>query len=202
MNSMRSPFRQQQGVVLVVALIMMAVIAISSAAAIKSVTAQDLVGGNQRSQGMALQAAESALRYCEALVTRQQLTATQGTFLPKIQDAVAINYVVSDANGYPSRPKQHWETMSNWKGGNKMAFELPKSFSFDRGEATYERAPECLVERLSLGSTNTERTPPTPVSTIEAYQITVRGFSPDYAENSNGTPSNGAVVWLQSTVQQ
>ncbi len=196
------PPRDQQGVVLVVALIMMAVIAISSAAAIKSVTAQDLIGSNQRNQSMAMQAAESGLRYCEALVSTSKLTAAQAALLPKIQDAVPMNYGGTDASGKPLRPKQHWEVPENWTGSNKRSFELPDTFKFDRGQATYDRPPECLIERLDLKPIDKVYDAASPPLKIEAFQVTVRGFSPDYSENANGTPATGAVIWLQSTVQQ
>lgn len=199
-QSMTRPRRDQQGVVLIVALIMMAVIAISSAAAIKAVTAQDLVGSNQRNQSMALQAAESGLRYCEALVTTAKLTAGQAALLPKIQEAVPMNYAPTDASGNPQRPKQHWETIGNWIGGNKRSFELPETFKFDRGQS-YDRRPECLIERLDLKVIDKDFVGGPPIK-MEAFQITVRGFSPDYTENANGIPATGAVIWLQSTVQQ
>lgn len=197
---MSRPPHSQQGVVLVVALIMMAVIAISSAAAIKAVTAQDLIGSNQRTQSMAMQAAESGLRYCEALVTTPRLTTEQAGFVGKILDAASINYTDTDSEGKPLQPRQRWETASNWIGGNKLSFALPSSFQFDRGR-TY-RPPECLIERLDLKAFNKVYTGDTPPPKIEAFQITVRGFSPDYTESAAGAPLTGAVVWLQSTVQQ
>lgn len=199
---MSRPPRAQHGVVLVVALIMMAVIAVSSAAAIKSVTAQDLIGSNQRTQSMALQAAESGLRFCEALVTTPKLTAAQVALISKIQEAVPLNYADQDSAGNALQPKQHWEKASNWIGGNKLSFRLPETFAFDRGQSTYDRPPECLIERLDLKPIDKVYASDTPPTKIEAFQITVRGFSPDYAENAQGVPTNGAVVWLQSTVQQ
>lgn len=200
---MSRPNRSQQGVVLVVALIMMAVIAISSAAAIKAVTAQDLIGSNQRTQSMALQAAESGLRYCEALVTAPKLTTEQAGLIGKIQDAVATNYTDTNSQGEPLQPKQRWEAAGNWIGGNKLSFALPASFQFDRSrdQSSYTRLPECLIERLDLKPFDKEYTNPPP-DPIEAFQITVRGFSPDYTESATGVPLTGAVVWLQSTIQK
>jgi hypothetical protein len=186
--------------VLVVALIMMAVIAISSAAAIKGVTAQDLVGSNQRTNSMALQAAESALRYCEAMLTTAKLTKEQNDLLPKVQDVVATGYTVT-TDGQSARPKLHWESIDNWVGANRKSFPLPKTFVFDGSESTYDTRPECLIERLNLPLKNKEYTG-SPGYVPQAFLITARGFSPDYAEKDNGTPTNGSVVWLQSTIQQ
>lgn len=194
--------RDQQGVVLIVALIMMAVIAISSAAAIRAVTAQDLVGSNQRVQSMATQAAESGLRFCEALVTTPRLTGDQAALQAKIQDAVPRNYAGVDANGKAIRPKQHWETIGNWVGDSKKSFAVPSTFQFDRGQSAYDRPPECLIERLNLTLKDQPRTSDSPATKVEAFQITARGFSPDYTENDKGIPATGAVIWLQSTVQQ
>ncbi len=200
--TMTRPRRDQQGVVLIVALIMMAVIAISSAAAIKAVTAQDLIGSNQRTQSMAMQAAESGLRFCEALVTTRQLTVDQAGLQSNIQDAVPKNYGGVDAQGKSLRPKQHWETIGNWTGDTKLSFRVPATFQFDRGEFEYDRPPECLIERLALTVNDQTRTGEAPTNNVQAFQITARGFSPDYTENEQGVPATGAVIWLQSTVQQ
>ncbi|RYE01851.1 MAG: hypothetical protein EOP50_01310 [Sphingobacteriales bacterium] len=136
------------------------------------------------------------------MVTTAKLTADQAKLLPKIQDAVAMNYAAADASGNSQRPKQHWETVGNWIGSNKRSFELPETFKFDRGQSEYGRRPECLIERLDLKPIDKVYASDTPPSKVGAFQITVRGFSPDYTENASGIPATGAVIWLQSTVQQ
>src|SRR5262245_57025383 len=57
--------RDSRGVVLVISLIILAVIAISSAVAIRTAMLGDLATNGMRIQTAALQAAETALRYCE-----------------------------------------------------------------------------------------------------------------------------------------
>lgn len=166
---------------LVIALIMMAVIAISSAAAIKGAMTQDQIGSNQRAASVAMQAAESALRFCEALVFRSDLTAAQGSLLANIQEES-----VDSSNRW-------WQDIANWEGGTPRAFTLPTTFQFAAG--TFNRRPQCLIERVGLNAVNSS-TAPGP----EVFIITARGFSPDYIATNN-VPTRGSVVWLQSTVQ-
>ncbi|RZI85778.1 MAG: hypothetical protein EOP38_03710 [Rubrivivax sp.] len=180
--------RPQQGVVLVIALIMMAVIAISSAAAIKSAMTQDRIGANQRSASIAMQAAEAALRYCEALVYTPTWTAEQAGLVTNIREV------------FPETATQTrwWQDISNWNGATPRAFDLPTSFVVAPG-LTFNKRPQCLIEKISLPDI-TSSSFPASVQSTESYEITVRGFSPDY-EASNNVPTRGAVIWLQSTVQ-
>lgn len=175
---------QQQGVILVIALIMMAVIAVSSSIALKSALLQDMVSANLRSRSMASQAAEAALRYCEASVTTAKLTAAQVAM--KRAPAVA-------ASETPD-----WAKTETWTGASQYVVKVPDTFKFDGSDTRYLRPPECLIQEITL-SPMPSLDPYSPVP--EAYLITARGFSPDYAESSNSTPIAGAVVWLQSSVQ-
>lgn len=179
---------KQQGVVLLVALIMMAVIAVSSSIALKGALSQDMVAANQRSRSVASQAAEAALRYCEASVTAQNMTATQ----VGIKRAPAV----------AAEEKPYWARSDTWTGGDGSIYvvKLPEAFQFDGNlaNAAYNRPPECLIQQVSLGAMPA-RDPKT--APPEAYIITARGFSPDYAESGNSTPIAGAVVWLQSSIQ-
>ena len=59
----------QQGVSLIIVLIMLGVIALTSAAALRSASSSERVGNNFRMQQLAFGYAEAALRYCETQVT-------------------------------------------------------------------------------------------------------------------------------------
>lgn len=176
----------QQGVVLVVALIMMAVIAVSSAIALRGAMSQDIVAVNQRSRSMASQAAEAALRYCEASITATNMSAAQA--------------LIKRAPPVAAEELPFWARPDSWTGGTGFIYvvQIPKAFQFDGSNAVYNRQPECMIQELSLSAMpSQDRRSPRP----EAFAVTSRGFSPDYAESGNNTPVAGAVVWLQSTVQ-
>lgn len=184
---------KQSGFVLVFALIMMAVIAIGSAAAIRGAQGQDRIGSNQRSTALASQVAETALRYCEALVSTPLLSGQQIALSTRVQPAFVPN---------ATRPNQTrwWQDMSSWEGSSSRAFSLPSNFAYDGSTAmTFNRAPQCLVERLELRDLTSDFSGQ-PLEAVETYVITARGFSPDY-QAQNNVPTTGAVVWLQSIVQ-
>ena len=62
----RCIFRPQAGVSLIIVLIMLVIIGLTSAAAIRNATSGEKVTNNIRLQNLAQQYAEAALRYCEA----------------------------------------------------------------------------------------------------------------------------------------
>ena len=180
---MRQQKSQQRGVVLIVALIMMAVIGVSSAVALKSALSQDQISANQRARSSALQAAETSLRYCEASVTSVNITAAQA--------AIGRGDIVNAQPG--------WTQPATWAGASANVVVVPTSFAIDGSNTTFNRRPECLVEKVE-GLRDVQGVMPSDGLPLpEAYVITARGFSPDYAERNN-TPIAGSVVWLQSTI--
>ena len=60
-----APRRASQGVSLIIVLIMMIIIGITAATAMRSATSEQRATNNQRVEAIALQYAEAALRYCE-----------------------------------------------------------------------------------------------------------------------------------------
>lgn len=185
--TLRSAHRRsaQVGVVLIIALITMALIAISSAAAIRVAMSQDQVGSAMRSQSLAMQAAETMLRYCEAAVTASVPTAAQVAVIRNIQPQASGNAL-------------SWRNINNWNN-NLMVSTLPAGFLLDGSGALYSRQPQCMVQEIPLNLLNIDRMNPTTTS-YQAFVVVARGFSPDYAATNNvGTA--GAEVWLESTVQ-
>lgn len=170
---------------LIIALITMALIAISSAAAIRVAMSQDQVGSAMRSQSLALQAAETMLRYCEAAVTASIPTVAQVAVIRNIQ--------AQD----PANPPL-WQNINNWNN-NLMTSTLPVGFQLDGSGAQYNRQPQCMIQEIPLTFVAIDRNNPTPPA-FQAFLVVARGFSPDYAATNNvGTA--GAEVWLESTVQ-
>ena len=66
---------------------------------------------------------------------------------------------------------------------------VPKSY-FESAHGTFTPAtlPQCIAQSLLVGGK-------------PAFQITARGFSPDYAPDDDGFTASGSVVWLQSIIR-
>lgn len=171
-----SPARPQQqfGVVLIVALVMLVIIGLASAAIMRNALSSDTVSDNNRRQAHALQAAQAALRYCEGLVQKGAGSAT----------AAATEISAED-----------WNTFSNWlkaaatDGAPKT---VPAAFMTPGGTNgnTPTKLPQCMAQARNVGAGQT------------IYVITARGFSENYnADTITGRTQTGAVVWLQSIIQ-
>lgn len=161
----------QQGVTLLVVLVMLVVIGLVSASAMRQAANADLISNNTRLEQLAKQAAETALRYCE-----NQITSTTGTPAIQIQPV--------------NQNTPAWKTFTNWSGSGKKAIEVPETefkSTVDTNAPVPKKPPQCMVEYSPLGN--------------NVYIVTARGFSPDFQEDSGtGRTIRGAVVWLQSTL--
>jgi type IV pilus assembly protein PilX len=176
--------RRSQGVVLVVALILVAVIGISSAMAMRLSLFGDIVSKNMRAQNLALQSAELALRYCE-----RQVALDPGS-VPMVSGLGAA---------------REWQLPVQWGS----ALTLPATALGTA--AGYRTPPQCLVRLFSVDEF-LAAWPPDPGTVLAdargfssdyvvLHRITARGFSPDFERNANGQPIAGAEVWLQSLVR-
>lgn len=170
----------QSGVSLIIVLVMMVVIGLASAAAIRSATSGEKVTNNIRLQNLAQQYAEAGLRYCE-----NELALADGARVATLQESVLTTTVLGGVPG--------WSLPATWTdtgGISASKSVLPASQIRSTDSAfTPGKLPECVVERQTLADTNI------------SYVITARGFSPGYAANSTtGKTENGSVVWLQSTI--
>lgn len=116
----------QQGVALILALVVLLVIGLTSVAVIRGSLNADLVAQNGRLQNFAQQSAQLALRYCEA-----QLTLAEDERVIEIQAAATPG---------------HWEDFDNWADGGP-AETLPDDWR-QTGDSSVVAgvAPQCLVE--------------------------------------------------------
>jgi type IV pilus assembly protein PilX len=168
-----SSVRPQQGVVLIVVLIMLVIIGLTSAAVMRNALTADLISANVRSEALATEAAQISLAFCE-----QQIT-------------------LGDASSVPTRAivvsGPHWASLANWSA---TAVPPPTTLTADQlrsAEASFRaiRMPQCMAENATL---------PNGVDTVTI--VTARGFSPDYHEDpATGRVEAGSVVWLQSTLR-
>lgn len=171
---------RQSGISLVIVLIMLVVIGLVSAAAIRNATTGEKVTNNIRLQNLAQQYAEAALRYCES-----ELVKADADRVNSLKEANIIAVALGGATG--------WENTATWIGtggasASKTSLLLSQIKSSD-SSITPAKLPECVAEKQAMADTKS------------AYVITARGFSPDYtADTTTGTTTRGSVVWLQSTV--
>jgi type IV pilus assembly protein PilX len=185
--------RRQRGIVLVVALIMLALVSMLVAVSLRNATSTESVSSAVRVTELATQAAEIALRHCEASLLAP-------TSLPAEIPSTAI------------RPAPRWHDVQAWDRASEGLVVLPLDAVNPSGAApTFHRAPECMVEPLDIASAPTpsptsiptaimpDPTPTTP--RITAFVITARGFGPEVPADPHRGRPQGTEVWLQSHLE-
>ncbi|MBC5785006.1 hypothetical protein H8N03_18815 [Ramlibacter sp. USB13] len=168
--------RAQRGVSLIITMVMLVIIGLTAAAAMRSAISSEKVINNMRSEALAQQYAEAALRYCE-----QQMALPSVSRVAKLQDdqIATIDYGAATK----------WETTTSWVGGTPARVIVPNE-QFKNTDSSFSPsvAPQCMAEKQKLAD-----------GTSVAVVVTARGFSPDYAADADGKTTAGSVVWLQST---
>lgn len=179
---------RQNGISLIIVLIMMVIIGITAASAMRNATSSERATNNQRLDNVAQQYAEVALRYCEG-----QLRLPDAQRVATLQNAVIPSIILGGT------ATTGWETVSSWIGnpggapGDASATRtsVPAAY-LSAGNASWIPAaalvPQCIAEIHQMSA----------LSTATFTVVTARGFSPDYASDVNGQTTSGAVVWLQS----
>jgi len=178
--------RGQRGVVLIIALLLLLVIALLTLNSIRSASSSENVAGNARTTELATQAADLALRHCEA-----SLLSLMGGVIP-----YATTFV--PANILPATQPPKWQdmsTQSGWDSSTAPVFVLPLALVNQPGMTfdTYRRAPECMVETVSADTT----------ANSVFYVVTARGFGPEVPALIGGARirPEGSEVWLQSNIE-
>ena len=185
----------QQGIVMVMTLILLTVMAVSTAVAVRLSLTTDMVGANLRARTLAFQAAEAALRYCEEKVT------SEFTSLPML-----VNY----------QKDEEWLDEAAWAGPAKLEVPREKLGLPDN----IKKNPQCLFRYLTIDDWRKIAPPEPGTVTAESrgfdadrflfFRITVRGFSPGYQDHDNlktgqvlidYQTAKGAEVRLQSMVR-
>jgi type IV pilus assembly protein PilX len=175
---------RQKGISLIIVLLLLVVIGLTAASAMRGATSSQRVTNNVRMDVVAQQYAEAALRYCEAQL--QLATAARVNSL-KVAVIPAVDMTVVGTAGA-------WENPVSWTGAVNAGGAAATRTALDASQyssamSSYSpaKAPECVAETQTLGS---------PTFTVTV--VTARGFSPDYRADNAGNTINGAVVWLQS----
>ena len=170
--------KQQKGIVLIVSLILLVVISLVAVVAIKGSVSSEQVSNNLRTNAVAMQAAETALRFCE----NQLLSGTP---------ALIVNELALDGSeAVPSL----WETKSNWTALLSNTATTAVTNSTNAAGRSLGTLPLCMIERYPLVTLQGG-------PTRESYLVTSRGFSPDYSVNGSGQVVSGNEVWLQSILR-
>lgn len=171
----QSPRSHQQGIVLVIALALLVVIGFSSTFIMRNALFGELITYNLSSNQAANHAAETALRHCEhRLMTEPAATAPPVLAAPAIGDPV------------------QWQTAANWNIPAQIV-TIPDSVLQGTGSLNYRTKPQCMIERINVFVANRKDK-----QRQYGFQITARGYSPDYEPTNRGA---GSEVVLQSTLR-
>lgn len=169
----------QEGISLLIVLFLLVIIGITASSAMRNATSEQRATNNLRSENVAQQYAEAALRYCE---TQLQLADASRVATLKAAVIPTTTYALSG-----------WEDPATWTGNSGRASatrtSVPDSEISNVSTDKPAVNPQCVVESQTTGS---------PTFTIKV--VTARGFSPDYSADANGVTIQGAVVWLQSII--
>lgn len=184
--------RHQRGISLIIVLILMVVIGLTSAAAMRGATSGQRLTNNVRAENTAQQYAEAALRYCETEL--QRLDPAPPATQPRPNSL--LRAVIPKNNMNVAIPRSTWEQPGAWTGAAGVGDAITRTALNDAqfytaGLSSYRpsKAPECVVEVQTLGGA---------ITPFNVTVVTSRGFSSDYAADLSGNTIQGSVVWLQS----
>ena len=131
----------QSGASLIIVLIMLGVIALTSAATLRSASSNERISNNFRMHALAQQYAEAALHYCET-----QMMLADASRINALKEP---NLFVTSGSATPA-----WRQRGTWSGGSSSArTTVPEAFVVS-SESAFKpgQLPDCLVEKQTLES--------------------------------------------------
>ncbi len=172
---------QQQGVVLVIALVLLVILSLVASYNARNVGSAELVSNNTRTAELAMQAAEAVLRHCERGVENHYSTLKTPT--------LTLSPLITPTTA-PTGVTYTWQDLTNWDGTASAAqirvIGTTALVLSDATGNTYKRLPECMAQYFQAANTRT-------------VVITARGFGPEVAADTGARDiPKGAEVWLQS----
>jgi len=182
----------QKGVVLIIVLIMLGLLSMMATTSLHNAQSTESISGNTRTTQLASQAAEIALRHCEASVMMRMAIKSGDTTSATAQYTTSFTY----ANITPFESPPAWQDAAGqWDKSNPYVFVIPLSLMGDA--SLYKRAPECMVESISEQPSGTTQ----PAGTRNHFIITAPGFGPEVASaGAKRLRPVGTEVWLQTHV--
>ncbi|GLC94765.1 hypothetical protein Tamer19_41730 [Cupriavidus sp. TA19] len=192
--------RRARGVVLVVALVIIAVVSLLTVWSMRGSLFDERLAGNNRDHQVAFQAAELGLRFCEGVVVtgqpaalfnrmyRKDMSAIVSAAKPPVDSSGQLKLGYLDASG-----RQFWEVPANWDTSvnaepNTNVIVIPASDGVTLREAA--AAPRCFIEEIRKPSK--VRNPQTGMPINIHYRVTALGTG----------INPGTQVSLQSEVRQ
>lgn len=182
----------QGGAVLIIVLIMLGLLSLMAATSLRNAQSTESISGHSRTTELANQAADLALRHCEASVIKFMVLSNGDANSDEAQYPTTF----TDAHIRPITNPPAWQdAAAKWDTPSQHVFVLPLSLM---GNASlYKRAPECMVESINrLAPSQTQ-----PDETTSNFIITARGFGPEVAPaGPQRLRPVGTEVWLQAQI--
>jgi len=169
---------QGGGIVLLMVLMILVLISGIALWAAKSSISGEQLATNLRVRANVDALAELALRYCEDGL---------------LKNSTALIRLPSPLNGIAGELPSAWQILSNWKPASNQINVVPFARLQDALGRVPVASPVCMIEEIRLAPLDTQR--------LQAFLITARGFSPDYAEAGNGSITRGTDAWVQSMLR-
>jgi Tfp pilus assembly protein PilX len=162
-------------------LVLLLLVILMSMGVMRTSLTADQITINSRSQTLATEMAQLALRFCEEDIKRALGTSSSPLLFSK---SAPIRAKAANDESMAWRDKANWTTSSG-VAKSLLTTHLKSSVT----KMIPPTPPQCLAE---YSPTNTGTGP-------DIIVLTARGFSPDYAEDSTDKQIlSGSVVWLQS----
>lgn len=157
MRKSSKPAGAERGVALIVAMIVLVIIGLTSVSVMRGAFSSDQLINNSRVQTLAAQAAQIALRYCEAKANDPNLDPNK-----------------FHLGASASQNDLNWLTYANWSSGNNIVNDVPDEY-MATAESTFvaTTAPQCIAQCTVLADGK------------RVLQTNSRGFSPDYSEDDS-----------------
>lgn len=163
---------REEGVILFVALIFLLVVGLMSTAGLQAAGASTSLSQSARAKSQALEAGETALRFCEA----------------------DLNSATPAVPVWSSADPVRWDDIRFWSGAMKASYTVPAwALNGSPSGRQYDLMPECLIQRVVIADPNGG--PP-----ASAVLVTARGFSSGAEVDNFGALKKGAQSWVQSTL--
>lgn len=168
---------RQHGIVLPVVLVLLVVMSfVGLLAARRSATVEE-ISNNARVNQVAWLSAETALRYCEAVVIDR--VEAGGRF----DVAVGARVQSTQLTG-PEDNTAAWRDLAKWDESSAELILVPVVDADASATLKHAPAPRCIAQAMQG----------------DRYLVTARGLSVGATFNASGQLVSGAEVWLQSTI--
>ncbi len=177
----RQTQRTQQGAALIMVLVLLLLVILMSMGVMRTSLTSDAITINARSQTLATEMAQLALRFCEEDIKRAFGSSTTPLLFSKatpILEKAATEEAMA------------WRDKDNWADGTGAAKTLrTEHLKSSVTKMLPAKNPQCLAEYSPVDAG----------AGPKIIVLTARGFSPDYSEDdADKAIVAGSVVWLQS----